>query len=96
MEDPRTDDQKHEPLDVEAAILSRETAESLEKIFNVLMKLNLAGVDKNPDGQGEAQEGQENDPGQLEESPGKKFFDESPKKTQIFRRTKCGLNNRQL
>lgn len=41
MEDPRSNEK--EPLDIEAALLSKETAESLEKIFNVLMKLNLAG-----------------------------------------------------
>ncbi|KAI6190808.1 hypothetical protein M3Y97_00158700 [Aphelenchoides bicaudatus] len=43
MEDPRESNERTEPLDIEAALLSRETAESLEKIFNVLMKLNLAG-----------------------------------------------------
>lgn len=47
MEDPRSESEKSEPLDVEAALLSRETAESLEKIFNVLMKLNLANNNEN-------------------------------------------------
>jgi hypothetical protein len=39
-------EEKSEPLDVEAAILSREIAESLEKIFNVLVSLNLSGTEK--------------------------------------------------
>jgi signal-transduction protein with cAMP-binding, CBS, and nucleotidyltransferase domain len=50
MEDPRNSRERTEPLDVEAALLSRETAESLEKIFNVLMKLNLAGDLNSVDG----------------------------------------------
>jgi hypothetical protein len=39
-------DDEHSVVDPEAAILSKETAESLEKIFNVLMQLKLTGEEE--------------------------------------------------